>query len=249
MTVASPHHGVDSDMKITVIVPTLWIVDDFPSYIASVASLSVVGEVLIVDNAQNRAVQIQHPKIRILPQERNIYVNPAWNLGVKQAKYEIICLLNDDLKVLPQFFAQAMSLLVDQQDLKIGLIGLDWERSLGPSGYRVISQRDGAAFGCFMMMRRSDYRKIPGALKIWHGDDYLLLSTLLRGKQVIAMQGFADHLQDRSRATTEIRKAIEEILERDQKIWHRYLSRMLWLRYKPVTLLKRFIGRRIHLTL
>ena len=36
-------------------------------------------------------------KVQRLEQDNNIFVNPAWNLGVEQAKNENICICNDDV--------------------------------------------------------------------------------------------------------------------------------------------------------
>ncbi|WP_322613374.1 glycosyltransferase family 2 protein [Dermacoccus abyssi] len=55
--------------------PLLW--EQLPHYLAS----ELVAEVVIINNVP-AAIDVEHPKLRVLAQERNIYVNPAWNLGV-----------------------------------------------------------------------------------------------------------------------------------------------------------------------
>ena len=36
---------------------------------------------------------------RVVRARRNIYVNPAWNLGVEESKENAICLLGDDVTI------------------------------------------------------------------------------------------------------------------------------------------------------
>ena len=48
------------------------------------------GEIIVIDNntLSNNKTQIINEKLIILPQTENIFVNPAWNLGVNISKNE-----------------------------------------------------------------------------------------------------------------------------------------------------------------
>ena len=87
-----------------VIIPTMW---RSPLTIPLLASLSEsphVQEIIIIDNSPVDKPPFQLPKIKILEQAENIYVNPAWNLGVQYTRYDLICLCNDDVAFNPSIF-------------------------------------------------------------------------------------------------------------------------------------------------
>ena len=42
-------------------------------------------------------------KVRIINPPENIYVNPRWNLGVKEAKFDKVALFNDDIAIPKDF--------------------------------------------------------------------------------------------------------------------------------------------------
>ena len=68
---------------ISVIVPTIWAFEPFPDYIKAVAELDDIKEVIIIDNNREKRKNITDTKIKIMRQDENIFVNPAWNLGCK----------------------------------------------------------------------------------------------------------------------------------------------------------------------
>ena len=177
---------------ITVVVPTIWSFEPFSDYIKAVADLDDIKEVVIIDNNHANSKSILHEKIKLMVQGTNIFVNPAWNLGASCASGEILCFLNDDIIVRDEIFAYVRNLFVSDRQNKIGLIGLDWDNPVGELNYRYLSEWEGAPlFGCLMFIRSRDYRRIPNALSIWHGDHYLFLLSVLRKKQVIAVSGYA----------------------------------------------------------
>ena len=58
----------------------------------------LIGEIIVIDNNREDTPQFRDlKKLKILTQESNIYVNPAWNLGAKHAKFYNLCFLNDDI--------------------------------------------------------------------------------------------------------------------------------------------------------
>ena len=50
-----------------------------------------VGEILVVNNA-SKSLAVDAEKLRVLDQETNIFVNPAWNLGAQEASTTCCCL-------------------------------------------------------------------------------------------------------------------------------------------------------------
>ena len=89
--------------KVTVVIPTLQknkII--LSNLIRSLDSDEFVDEIILIDNSL-QGFKGNSKKLKVIMPDKNLYVNPSWNLGVKLAKNEIIALLNDDF-IIPQGF-------------------------------------------------------------------------------------------------------------------------------------------------
>lgn len=165
----------------SVVIPTLQRSSMLHPLVDALCASSHVGEVIIVNNA-DRPLDFASPKARTLDQERNIFVNAAWNLGVREARFPNVCISNDDLAVDTRIFALMARVL----HLPVGIVApsaqsfRDVERGLltgasasrGPFRIRPIYRRT-EGFGTLMFLRKSHYREIPESMRIWFGDDYL----------------------------------------------------------------------------
>jgi glycosyltransferase involved in cell wall biosynthesis len=168
----------------SVVIPTMWRGHGIDVMLNQLKMLDspFIGEVIIIDNDPSKIRLIPpSPKVRYLPQKQNIYVNPAWNLGVKTAKFDQICLMSDDIIFDPSVFEQ-LSITVNE---KVGVIGLDDDCDVGPSGnitqgkkIRVISApgiypQYERTFGVMMFVHKNNYFQIPEEFKIFLGDAWL----------------------------------------------------------------------------
>ena len=82
---------------ITFIMPTLWRAREIYNSIDNFKKITNKNvELILIDNKNSNFVDTD-PRITVIKCSKNIFVNPAWNLGVKLAKNEYICLLNDDI--------------------------------------------------------------------------------------------------------------------------------------------------------
>lgn len=220
-------------LTLTVVVPTLWKHSEFPDYISSVAELSVVKEVIIIDNNYKDSYPIDHAKVRVVTQAKNIYVNPAWNVGARLASGDVLCFLNDDLIAKPEIYAYVTQLFEEDILGEIGLVGLDWFHVTGELAYQQISDRDSFYFGCLMFIRTGDYRPIPKALKIWWGDDFLIQRCLLKRQKLLAISGYALTRQEGSLSVNPIRKKLALLLATDEFLWRKVVKPLLILRHQP----------------
>lgn len=110
-------------------IPTLW-VPGAPFVLKLLRRLSrmeVVGEILLIDNRPAAAPTglEQIAKVRHLPQTKNLFVNPSWNLGAKQARHPLVALCNDDILPPARLLKLAATTLSQNLALPIGLIGVD----------------------------------------------------------------------------------------------------------------------------
>jgi len=158
---------------ISIIIPTLWQSDCIYETIRDFKYSQLEGvELIIIDNANS---DYHEDGVTIIKQQENIFVNPAWNLGVELAKYDTICLLNDDITInLKTLYANV------SRFTEYGIIGFDANRNLT----QTLNNDDevweleettcrSLGFGCMMVMPKEYYEPIPSDLKIYFGDDML----------------------------------------------------------------------------
>lgn len=169
-------------MKWSVIIPTLWKSSRIHKLLNDLSKCEQVGEIILIDNANGEKVTID--KVVHLPMQENIYVNPAWNLGVSLAKYEHIALINDDVNFDTSIFEWLLN-------KGFGTCGMAYEN------YHILTDRTYQLFdlkerpygwGCLIFTTKSDYNTIDERLKIACGDDWLIKHSknpmILRGLRV-----------------------------------------------------------------
>lgn len=191
----------------SVIIPTLWLPHYFLNTLRVLCDYSLVDEIIIIDNDKTKTPTdniLKHHKIKLLTQESNIYVNPAWNLGVSLCKNEKICILNDDIT----FDLHIFDYLNEKLNKSIGIIGLDmlgimnenndnspsWEMLVDNckfenyiSLYAIETRIFG--FGCIMFFHIGSYYEIPKDLLVFCGDDYLVEMNKKMNKQNYVFTG------------------------------------------------------------
>lgn len=158
--------------KFSVIIPTMWYCDLIYPLLDNLTASKLVGEIILIDNNKSARPSniVNTKKIRIIEQEQNIYVNPAWNLGIQLSNYPNICISNDDLvwdvNVLPYIL----------ENLHLGIIGqstsnyYDTEKKLS---IKEIVQRPWG-WGCCFWLFKTNWVEIPSKLKVACGDDWLI---------------------------------------------------------------------------
>jgi hypothetical protein len=177
----------------SVICPTMWRFDPFRVFLRDLDHFDQVDEILLIDNNASDAWSPSHghnfKKLRVLTQEQNIFVNPAWNLGVREARNEMLCIMNDDLIFDLRTFYRVGSYLTDP---KVGVIGL------APGDYPDITKQpklvDGKidiipwkdhhlwGFGMLMFLNKSTWEPIPDELKLYYGDNWIFDGHRLAGR-------------------------------------------------------------------
>jgi hypothetical protein len=153
----------------------MWLSDYLLKMIQIYDKMDAVDEIIIIDNAPTKQIKLDSPKVKIITKGQNIYVNPAWNLGVLNSKNNHIIIANDDL-------------LFDEADLfnliNISVPYLKDNVVIGPSmhcfkhmgvikdGLKITKHVDAFTFGfgTFMIMKKTSYTIIPDDILIFHGD-------------------------------------------------------------------------------
>jgi len=176
-------------MLFSVIMPTMWRKPHITIFLLQELSSSpFVDEIIIINNSK-QTLPINHPKYKILNQEENIYVNPAWNLGVAESKNENIILCNDDI-LIPK---NLLKVMMEVNFKEYGLIGISPEsiqynvdsfaQFENEQNYLKNCDIMNYGFGILMFCHKDNYNPIPDQMKVWCGDSYLFYKNQVNGKQ------------------------------------------------------------------
>lgn len=175
------------------VIPTLWQPAGLVGALEEYLNSSAIERVIVIDNAPAQrpaaARELEpHPRLLLLAQSENLYVNPSWNLGLAQIANSstLVGILNDDIQipacVLEALLAQAPASgtvvgLLPPPEISVPATAFPaYPLVLEPFTYRrelsIGSQCRG--FGSALFLRRGDFVPIPSSLQIWFGDDWIL---------------------------------------------------------------------------
>jgi len=176
--------------KYSIVVPTMWRCNDiFLPFIDELCACDLVDDIIIInnDNANKPDHDFSDPKIRMFDFGKNIYVNPAWNFGVKTSRNDRVCIVNDDVA----YDLTVLDRLYDLLTPSNGVFGL----CPGVSDFSQIPVTDKSinivewaghhtyGFGSLMWINKKSWIDIPEGLDIYYGDNFIFDIQLLQGKK------------------------------------------------------------------
>jgi hypothetical protein len=164
-------------IKYSVVIPTLWKSSRIHILLKSLIECEYVDEIILIDNSREfKNYYDTLKKVRVVSPLVNVYVNPAWNYGVKFSKNNFIALINDDITFDTKIFGK-----LSEDSLKeCGFIGMhdknyeiskndetnwifeNWHPTMYPHGW-----------GCFILFHKDNWIPIPNEIKIWFGDNFI----------------------------------------------------------------------------
>lgn len=171
---------------ISFIMPTLWKAEEIHNSIINFKKITNKHvELILIDN-KNSDFFDEDPRIVVIKCSKNIFVNPAWNIGVKLAKNKYICLLNDDVyfnfNTIVNNFERIWS-----EYKNVGIIGYNLEIRVDhnvdlndDNDILKLIQIDHVpcGFGCCMFMKKNDYVFIDESYKIYWGDTLQIVNII-----------------------------------------------------------------------
>ncbi len=213
----------------------MWKYPPFLKFLYDLAEVPSIGEIIIIDNNPDATPNIiNNPKFNIFTFGKNIYVNPAWNYGTKIAKYENICLLNDDVIVdlklfhrMDQFLRPGIGLCGICPGLKeefgqtpvtngeIDLVHCDT-----PYNYRTHF-----GLGTLMFYPKIEYIPIIDGLDLYWGDNFIydtLYYKLNRNYHIINTFYYTPYA-----ATTSTLTNTNDILNREHQLYNSVMPNLL----------------------
>jgi glycosyltransferase involved in cell wall biosynthesis len=215
----------------SVIVPTMWRVpEQFVAFVDALCQHARVGEVIIINNdaAQTPSNLPTSSKIRMLDYGRNIYVNPAWNVGVAESRFDKLCIVNDDVVFCLEVLERLDSLLTPEA----GVFGLcpgvaDFAQPSVTTGTIDIIPWTGQhtyGFGCLMFLHKKSWQAIPPGLDIYYGDNYIFDLQLARRKTNYLITNMI--FKSQFAATTSDTTITNGFLERETVVYNRIKSNL-----------------------
>lgn len=156
----------------SVIIPTLQRAKELPELVELCAAHPRVLEVLVINNAP-APLAWGSPKVRVLQQAENIYVNPAWNLGARQALGRYLAILNDDITLDASVFDVVLPRLRRRTTGAIGIGASCLTATSDSRPYFSPAFIRNPSFGIAMFLRRDTWVPIPEDMLIWFGDDWI----------------------------------------------------------------------------
>lgn len=166
---------------VTFIIPTLWKSEYIYKTIDAIQASSIPGiELIIFDNNQT-GYSNNSPNIKIV-NDKNYWVNPAWNKGVEISSNEWVCFLNDDVYLNIDLFCKEFDRHIIQTEFSktFGLLayesGSEFNSEINKDSDQLMLANQisrGTGFGQFIVLNKKTYEPIPEVFKIYFGDDYL----------------------------------------------------------------------------
>lgn len=155
----------------SVIIPTLQLSNKLGALLVMYCAHPLVDEVIVINNAQARFPHTD-VKLRVLDQERNLYVNPSWNIGARTASSPYLIISNDDISFSPSVIDATARLL---RRRAVGIVGPSPKAfsRLDRRPWFVPTYERTTGFGTLMFMNASHFVPIPEDLLVWSGDSWL----------------------------------------------------------------------------
>lgn len=214
----------NSIMKFSVIVPTMWMANDyFLQQLPLMINNPDVGEIIIIDNNNNsRPIDsnLNNEKVKILDFNENIFFNKSLNIGVKESKFDLICLLNDDVVFDPVVFS-ILSNSFEKNTLSKEQIGMIYPHPAFFNRYNesielikdlklVECNQPLDGYGCCMFLHKDNYIPIPDELVQHFGDVWFHKTQLKNGRKNFWLYNWV--------VITIMRVTTERVPEAQQKI-------------------------------
>ncbi len=217
--------------KFSVIIPTMWRAKEFIKIaLGNYCNHPLVDEIILIDNDTNKTPDwdiLNNPKIRSFKQERNIFVNPAWNFGVAVAKNNKLCIVNDDIVFDPKLFDKVYELVIPQNGT-IGMVTGEEKFNHPPTtdgsiSFKVWNMGDNThGFGQLMFLHKNNWKPILDGLNIYYGDEFIFYQDILNNRKIRQIYNF--FYDTIFAATTSDKSLVGDALLEENVIFNQYLQ-------------------------
>lgn len=204
--------------------------------IESVSDIEGV-DLLLIDNGAEQSVKdiinefAPHPNVTVIHNDKNIYVNPAWNQILEhfltsENNYDYVLIMNSDLglnknwvNVLDEYltrvpYAIPYPVVTDDPE------NLTKEVNSVPSE----TELTGGVPGVLIVLHKKHARKvypIPDVIKVWFGDNWIFLKLRNTGYKIFQLDNFLAYNYHNGSQNVNLVEGIKEIIENDKQEWEK----------------------------
>lgn len=185
-----------------------------------------VGEIILIDNSC-KGFSCNLSKVKVFVQKENLFVNPAWNLGIKLSSKDIpyFGILNDDI-IFPNNLFKNVDEFLSKDNSDVGLVGIDCVANTPKSQFDTYPEDSECTFeqinklygffGSAFFGRKENYFEIPNEMKVFYGDHFLFTRNQQNHKQNFVIKNLmVKHLES---LTSHSSKKIKKLFKSDRKI-------------------------------
>jgi len=207
--------------KFSVIIPTMWKSEYTIELLERYSQSKYVGEIILINNNKAETPQISKiDKLKVITPNENIYVNPAWNLGIELSQNKNITISNDD--ILFDIDEYYYYLEQTKEMLEFGFIGSHSDNytlteSKGVNIEIYDNKTNVGGWGCLFSFSKELWKPIPEVLKIWYGDNWIHGTNEL----ILQLRGLA--IQTRMSTTSDLDE-VRDVRDNDTIQWGRLLN-------------------------
>lgn len=179
---------------LSIVIPTMQKdVEVLNKLLSELEDSPAVGEVLLIDNSC-KGFEGPYSKLKVLVQKENLFVNPAWNLGVESSnpKFSHFGVLNDDIIFPKSLFAQVDDFL-SNAGADTGLAGIDCVNNTPKAQFDSYPEESEVKFepaeklqgfwGAAYFGDKRNYVHIPEEMKVFYGDHFLFTRNVQAGRR------------------------------------------------------------------
>lgn len=158
--------------------PTMWRSGRTVELLKAYNECPHVDEIILINNDPKNIPELPEidsmEKLCVTSFGSNMFVNPAWNYGMITARNPYAIISNDDISFDVNAVLEFMS------DKEFDCVGVH------PVGINSDDKHEleivdgthiGNGWGVLLFIKRITYKKIPGMLKIWFGDNWIQMTS------------------------------------------------------------------------
>ena len=189
------------------------------------------SKILLFDNGSNysfdKLIAPYSNKIQYHREDKNIYVNAAWNKIFDMVKTPYLTILNNDCFILSKnYFASAINYMIHNDIIlsscktisfkTLGFLKYKNYLNVFLSSKKIKFIKQSRRQGWLMTLNLNEYKKlnykIPSYLKVWYGDDWIWYQV--RSNKKIAGV-FKNYLCGHVKSSSTLAPEIKTIIDRD----------------------------------
>lgn len=224
---------------ISIVIPTMMKVDEdnLRYSIKQAIESDIVDRVTIIDNSTDKfskTIPIRSNKLIVRTMEKNICVNPAWNIGVSLSTSENVLIMNDDILCHREVYRQVnevmgyenMGLCSVQTNNSVNIHDYvknidDFETQISTEDIFDKSQNNNKT-GWFFCVKKKLWKDIPKELLFFYGDD--LIYGRVRNMKCLTKNISSCKIGHVGSHTVNQNKNIKNILAEEHQIYKRVKS-------------------------